>query len=386
LLNKALRGLYPPGSTMKPMATLALQLHGVSPDERITCPGGFRLGSRFFRCDAVHGSLDMASAIEHSCNTYFWTMAHRVGYDAIAPMAKLLGLGQEFDLPLSAQRYGTIPDAAWKLRRYKQEWTTADSLNASIGQGYVSVSPLQLAVMVSRIASGRNLQPSVLFGHPKPPGAALPFTPEQLAVAHDGMFRVVNGSGTATASRLNLGDIHMAGKTGTAQVRALVSRGGGGEWKSRDHSLFVCYAPTDAPRYAMSVVVEHGTFGARAAAPIARDVMTFLFDPAKAMDTLQAMEKSWGGTPSQRMDARYKAYVARFGATAPKVGDDQAVEDAIKQADKAEVPIENAGADGDLREEPETAPAAPKPGPGPEPTTPPPPAPADAPPATAPRT
>ena len=119
LLNKALRGLYPPGSTMKPMASLALQQQGVSPDERVNCPGGYRLGSRFFRCDAVHGSMDMRQAIEHSCNTYFWSMAHRVGYDAIAPVAKLLGLGQKFELPGAAQRYGTIPDAAWKMKRYK---------------------------------------------------------------------------------------------------------------------------------------------------------------------------------------------------------------------------------------------------------------------------
>ena len=223
LLNKALRGLYPPGSTMKPMATLALQQHGVDPAERINCPGGYRLGSRFFRCDAVHGSVDMRSAIEHSCNTYFWSMAHRVGYDAIAPVAKLLGLGQEFDLPGAAQRYGTVPDAAWKMRRYKQEWTAADSLNASIGQGYVSVSPLQLAVMTSRIASGRNLLPSLMFGQPKPFNTALPFTPEQLAVAHDGMFAVVNGGGTGAGSKLVIGDVRMAGKTGTAQVRALTA-------------------------------------------------------------------------------------------------------------------------------------------------------------------
>ena len=359
LLNKALRGLYPPGSTMKPMASLALQMHGVSPDERINCGGGFRLGSRFFRCDAVHGSMDMRSAIEHSCNTYFWTMANRVGYDAIAPMAKLLGLGQQFDLPLSAQRYGTIPDAAWKMRRYKQAWTGADSLNASIGQGYVSVSPLQLAVMASRIASGRNLQPWILHGHPKQPGPPLPFSSEQLTVAHDGMFRVVNGAGTAVGSKLNLGEIRMAGKTGTAQVRSLVARGGGGAWKFRDHSLFVCYAPADAPRYAISVVVEHGMQGARAAAPIARDVMTFLFDPGKAMDTLRAMEKTWGGTPTERMEARYRAYAAQYGASAPAVGDDQAVEDAIDQADKSGDPAETGGATGSLR----TAPEAPAPPP-----------------------
>jgi penicillin-binding protein 2 len=322
LLNKALRGLYPPGSTMKPMATLALQLHGVSPDERVSCPGGYRLGNRFFRCDAVHGSVDMRTAIERSCNTYFWSMAHRVGYDAIAPVARMLGLGQKFDLPGSSQRYGTIPDAAWKMRRFKQEWSSADSLNASIGQGYVSVSPLQLAVMTARLASGKNLVPSLMAGQQKPLGPALPFTPEQLAVAHDGMFRVVNGSGTATASRLNLGDIRMAGKTGTAQVRAMVNRGSVSDWKSRDHSLFICYAPTDAPRYAMSVVVEHGTFGARAAAPIAKDVMTYLFDPGKAMDVLLGLERSWGGTPQQRMASRFRAFEAKYGTTAPKVDED----------------------------------------------------------------
>ncbi len=362
LLNKAMRGLYPPGSTMKPMATLALQLAGVDPKERVNCPGGYRLGSRFFRCDAVHGSVDMRSAIEHSCNTYFWSMSHRVGYDAIAPIARLLGLGQEFDLPGTAQRYGTIPDAAWKMRRYKQEWSAADSLNASIGQGYVSVSPLQLAVMTSRIASGRNLQPSLMFGQPKPLGPALPFTPEQLAVAHDGMFAVVNGSGTGTRSRLDLGDIKMAGKTGTAQVRAMTSRGSVSDWKSRDHSLFICYAPTDAPRYAMSVVVEHGTFGARAAAPIAKDVMTFLFDPAKAWESLLALEKTWGGTPIQRMEAKYRSYVERVGVSAPKVGDDRAIKAAITKADNTEAPVDNVGTTPDTAlDEPSSPASAPTP-------------------------
>ena len=334
LLNKALRGLYPPGSTMKPMATLALQMHGVSPDERVSCPGGYRLGSRFFRCDAVHGSVDMRGAIEHSCNTYFWSMAHRIGYDAIAPVARLLGLGQEFDLPGAAQRYGTIPDAAWKMRRYKQEWSAADSLNASIGQGYVSVSPLQLAVMTARIASGRNLRPSLILGHEKRAGPALPFTAEQLGVARDGMFRVVNGSGTGARSRININGVRMAGKTGTAQVRAMVSRGHVSDWKSRDHSLFICYAPTDAPRYAMSVVIEHGTFGARAAAPIAKDVMTFLFDPPKAWDVLLELEKGWGGTPSERVAAKYSAYAAQYGTSAPKIDGDETI--GAAQQDPAE--------------------------------------------------
>ena len=367
LLNKALRGLYPPGSTMKPMASLALQLHGVEPEERINCPGGYQLGNRYFRCDAAHGSMDMRSAIEHSCNTYFWSMAHRVGYDAIAPVAKLLGLGQQFELPGSSQRYGTVPDAAWKMRRYHQEWSAADSLNASIGQGYVSVSPLQLAVMTSRIASGRNLIPSLIFGQEKRAGPALPFTPEQLAVAHDGMFRVVNGSGTGVGSKLDLPGIQMAGKTGTAQVRALTARGTVGAWKTRDHSLFIAYAPTDAPRYAMSVVVEHGTFGARAAAPIAKDVLTFLFEPEKAMATLTALEQGWGGTPSERMAAKYRAYVSQYGTSAPKVSDDVSVDKVIGRAENAEAPTDKSAATA-RPEEPSPA-SAPAPSPMP-PSTP----------------
>jgi penicillin-binding protein 2 len=338
LLNKAVRGLYPPGSTVKPMASLALQLQGVSPDERVNCPGGYQLGNRFFRCDAVHGSLDMRGAIEHSCNTYFWSMVHRIGYENVAPVARKLGLGQEFDLPGVNQRYGTVPDPEWKMRRYKQEWTAADALNAAIGQGYVLVSPLQLAVMTSRIASGRDLVPSLMFGQPKPPGPALPFTPEQLAVTRDGMFRVVNGSGTGAGSRLQVPGVTMSGKTGTAQVRKLLSRGGGGAWKGRDHSWFICFAPSEAPRYAMAVVVEHGGFGASAAAPIAKDVMTCLFDPAKAWSALLEMEKTWGGTPAERMAAKYKVFAAQYGASAPKAASDAAVQAAISRTEGTDTP------------------------------------------------
>jgi penicillin-binding protein 2 len=343
LLNKAVRGLYPPGSTVKPMASLALQLNGVSPDEKVNCPGGYQLGNRFFRCDARHGPLDMRGAIEHSCNTYFWSMVHRVGYENVAPVARKLGLGQEYDLPGINQRYGTVPDPEWKMRRYHQEWTAADGLNAAIGQGYVLVSPLQLAVMTSRIASGRDLVPSLLFGQPKPLGPPLPFTPEQLGVTRDGMFRVVNGHGTGAGSRLPVEGITMSGKTGTAQVRRLVSRGGGGAWEGRDHSWFICFAPSEAPRYAMAVLVEHGGFGASAAAPIAKDVMTFLFDPAKAWAALLEMEKTWGGPPAERMAAKYSAFAAKYGASAPKVASDTTVEAAATRSESSESPPQTTG-------------------------------------------
>jgi penicillin-binding protein 2 len=320
MLNKSLQGLYPPGSTVKPMAALAALRAGVDPDETIFCGGGYRLGNRTFKCLGHHGSVNMATAIMKSCNTYFYTIANRLGYDTIAPIAKMTGLGQEFDLPVASQRYGTVPDSAWKMRKYNKEWSRADSLNATIGQGYVIVSPLQLAVMASRIASGRNLQPSLIIGQ-QAKAATLPFSAEHLAVVHQGMNLVVNGAGTAARSRLPLDGIQMAGKTGTAQVRKIAGaqRGQSGVWKYRDHGLFVCFAPVDQPRYAAAVVIEHGLGGARAAAPVARDVLTYLYDPAKATATLEALESGWGGTIKERMDRKSAMWAQANGVTPPLV-------------------------------------------------------------------
>lgn len=317
MLNKSLQGLYPPGSTLKPMAGLAFLKHGIDPEETVSCGGGYRLGNRVFKCLGRHGSMNMRSAIMKSCNTYFYSMANRVGYDAIAPAAKQLGLGQEFPLPFQSQRYGTIPDSAWKQKKYGQEWSRSDTLNAVIGQGYVSVSPFQLAVMAARIASGRMLEPEILL---KQRGAAqhLPFPDEHLQVVRDGMDLVVNGAGTAVRSRLDLPDVTMAGKTGTAQVRAIKGgqRGQSGARKYRDHGLFVCFAPVAQPRYAAAVVIEHGLGGARAAAPVAKDVLTFLYDREKAMASLEALEAGWGGGIEERMARQYAAFQAGQGVPA----------------------------------------------------------------------
>ena len=315
LINKATRGLYPPGSTLKPMAAIAAIEHGIDPSERHTCIGGYRLGSRFFRCLGRHGSVDMATAIMKSCNSYFYWVAHRLGYDAIAPTAKLMGLGEEFQLAGSNQRFGTIPDSAWKMKKYDQPWSASDSLNAVIGQGYVSVNPLQLAVMAARIASGRRLYPRLVNRHFK--NDPLPFSAEALATARHGMDLVVNGpGGTAGRSKLPLDGIAMAGKTGTAQVRGLnTGNGKAGTWKFRDHGLFIGFAPVDNPRYATAVVIEHGMGGSRAAAPVAKDFMTFLFDREKAMEALTTFEAGWGGTIKERMDRDYAAWKA--GASKP---------------------------------------------------------------------
>jgi len=309
LINKSLNALYPPGSTFKPMVAMALQSAGIDPKERVHCPGGYRLGNRFFRCLGRHGSVDMHRAIAKSCNTYFYTMGNRVGIDVIARMGHALGFGEKFDLPVQSQSYGTMPDTAWKMRRYDQKWTASDTLNASIGQGYVVVNPLQLAVMAGRIASGRNIQPRLVKGR-YPEAPFMPFPKEHFDAVRGGMWEVVNGDGTAGRSRLDLPGIQMGGKTGTAQVRRIAGsqRGQSGDWKYRDHGLFVCFAPTSNPRYAASVVIEHGMGGSRAAAPVAKDVLTYLFDPAKAMERLAELEKGWGGPPAERMARQMAAY------------------------------------------------------------------------------
>ncbi|HVM23012.1 MAG TPA: penicillin-binding protein 2 [Sphingomicrobium sp.] len=324
LLNKVLNALYPPGSTIKPMGALALLEHGIDPKAHVFCGGGYQLGNRFFRCLGRHGSINMHRAIAKSCNTYFYAMSNRIGYDKVAPMARRLGLGEKFDLPVVSQNYGTVPDSEWKRRKFEQnrriverpDWTNSDTLNAAIGQGFLIVNPLQLAVMSARIASGRDLQPLLLGVHKTSP-KLIGLDPKHIETVHHAMWEVVNGDGTAGASRLPFPDIQMSGKTGTAQVRrigASASRGQGGEWKYRDHGLFVFFAPSDKPRYAGAVVIEHGMGGARAAAPVAKDVLTFLFDRAKAMQSLAALEQQWGGTLAERTARRAAAIKAAAAA------------------------------------------------------------------------
>lgn len=318
LTNKTMQGLYPPGSTFKPATALAILSAGIDPNRTVYCNGGYTLGNRRFGCLGRHGPMTMHTAIARSCNTYFYTMGREVGIERIAAAARALGFGAEFDLPLPSQRYGTVPDTAWKMRRFKQDWSQSDTLNAAIGQGYVLVSPFQLALAAARLASGRALLPSLIIGQQKA-ASHLPFPDEHLAIVRSGMDEVVNGAGTAGASRLPFPDIRMGGKTGTAQVRRIMdaNRGQGGAWKYRDHGLFICFAPVDNPRYAASVVIEHGMGGARAAAPVAKDVLTWLFDRNKAMEALARLEAGWGGDIRTRMAAKEAAYRAAMAQPAP---------------------------------------------------------------------
>ena len=341
LRNKILHGLFPPGSTVKPTVALAFLEAGLDPSAAVNCAGGLQVGNRVFHCwqHHGHGHVDMLKAIYQSCDVYFYHFAQQIGMDKIAAMMRRMGWGQAYPLPFASQSYGTVPDPAWKQRRYHKDWAIYDTVNATIGQGYMLVTPLQQAVVASRIASGRQLVPRLMRDDPWHQAPALGIPQDHLDLVHAGMNEVVNGRGTAGKARLPIADVQMAGKTGTAQVVGLnVGNGKGGQWKHRDHGHFICFAPFDKPRYACAVLVEHGG-GSGAAYPIARDVMTFLFDRQKAWDVLLDMEKDWGGTPQQRMAARYASYAAQYGANAPRVGDDDsAVARAESAADTAPSP------------------------------------------------
>jgi len=313
LLNKVAQGLYPSGSTIKPAMALAFLKQGIDPNQRVNCPGGIRIGNRYFRCDAVHGSVDMHAAVERSCNTYFWYMGLKTDPQQTTEMVNYLGYGQHFDLPIPSQRFGTMPNPKWLKKKYNREWQGYDSANTSIGQGYVLINPMQLAVMPARLASGKLLQPRLLTATKNKPASDLGVDPAHLEIVRKAMSAVVNEGGTAVASKLPLDGIMMAGKTGTAQVFKLGSRGHQSNWALRDHALFIAFAPVDKPRYAIGCIIEHGGFGASAAAPIVKDTMTYLFDQQKAMAALEPLEKQWGGTLAERtarQAAQFKAIAA----------------------------------------------------------------------------
>ncbi|MEM1197087.1 MAG: penicillin-binding protein 2 [Pseudomonadota bacterium] len=315
LRNKVLQGLYPPGSTIKPMHCMAFLEAGIDPEEKIICGGGRRIGNRFFRCHSNHGAVDMNKAIAQSCDSYFYHFAQKVGFDKVAAMADRFGMGKQFPLPVSSQFYGTVPNAQWKEQKFGRPWEPYDTVNASIGQGYYLASPLQLAVQAARLATGTAINPRLVMNGPVEPAPRFDLKAEHIAYIRQAMSDVVNGAGTARRAQLPIEGIELAGKTGTAQVVSLsVSDGRSGPWKYRDHGLFVFFAPFDKPKYAGAVVIEHGG-GSGAAYPIARDVMTFLFDPAKGLDALKALEKQWGGTAQERLEKRYAAYAAERGAS-----------------------------------------------------------------------
>ena len=289
LVAKSVQGLYPPGSTFK-MVTALAALDGdvIDPQDTINCKGVLEVHSSRFHCwkRAGHGNVDLNRSLRESCDIFYYETALKTGIERISAMAKRLGIGEKHDIAMSSVATGVAPTKQWKKQTKGADWVIGDSVNAAIGQGFVLASPLQLAVMSARIATGRSVTPRLIRsvdGVEQPSGAGEPLgiNENHLRAIRKAMFEVSNHQrGTAFSSRITAEGFRMAGKTGTSQVRRItaaerragVTRNEDLPWERRDHALYVDFAPFDNPRVAVAVVVEHGGGGSTAAAPIARDI------------------------------------------------------------------------------------------------------------------
>ena len=299
LINKAISGLYAPGSTFKLIVALAaLEANIIGPDHTVFCRGHTQLGNAPFHCWKRHGWQDMYEAVKNSCDVYFYDIANRIGVDRIAEMAFKFGLGAKTGVDLPSEKGGVIPTRAWKKAVIGEAWQQGETLISGIGQGFILTTPLQLAVMTARLANGglavtpRLVRPvRTEAADDTPEFKSLGVSRRALEIVREGMNQVTNvRGGTAYGARIWEEGMEMSGKTGTAQVRRIskveretrVLKNHERPWRERDHALFVGYAPSDNPRYAVAVVVEHGGSGSKVAAPIARDLLlaTQKLDPS----------------------------------------------------------------------------------------------------------
>ncbi len=284
LNNRPISAIYPPGSTFKIMVALAALEAGYDPEIKYRCQGYYKSGNRKFYCwqRDGHGILNMSDAIKHSCNTYFFEVANKIGYKKFAAMARKFGYGQILDLDLQGENSGNIPDFDWKKNVIGTNWVGGDTLNAAIGQGFLLATPMQMVVATAAIANGGFfIKPTFvkkeIISTAK---SKIVSNANNIDFVKNGMFRVVNEQGgTAFYQRLRDDKFKVAGKTGTSQV---TSRKKGDEEnkdsKYNNHAIFVGFAPYENPKYAISVVVEHGGSGSSIAAPIAMDIMRYIRD------------------------------------------------------------------------------------------------------------
>ena len=283
LLNKFAQGLYAPGSTFKMIPALAaLESGAITPKTTFFCPGHMDIGNHRFHCylKGGHGHVNLQQAIARSCDVYFYQMALLTGIEKIAHTAHMFGLGDVTALAFPGEKCGIMPDKAWKEHNHHASWRPSDTINTSIGQGYVLSTPLQLCVMTARFASkGLCVHPSFTLS-PSPSFNELHVDPQHMDVIFRGMRDVMSDpQGTAYGARSPFPEMEFAGKTGTSQVRriTLLDRKLGlhkhWPWKWRDHALFVGFAPVHAPLYAVCVVIEHGGSGGKIAGPIGRDLL-----------------------------------------------------------------------------------------------------------------
>lgn len=302
LLNKSVSGQYPPGSTIKMIVALAALEQGlITPETEFYCNGRHRLGNHTFHCwqNRGHGKVDMMQAVAKSCDVYFYEIAERLDIDLIADMAGRFGLGSVFDIGIDGEKEGLVPTREWKRIFQQESWQLGETLNVAIGQGAMLATPLQLAIMTARLASGQAVTPRIVadtfnsaFFQP------LDVNPFHLETVRRTMEMVMEEGGTAHDYSRRKSAIRQAGKTGTAQVRriSLAERQAEGgvldndelPWASRDHALFVGYAPVENPQIAVSVVVQHGGGGSSVAAPLARRFLDRALNPPPPIPEEQA--------------------------------------------------------------------------------------------------
>jgi penicillin-binding protein 2 len=320
LNNKAINGVYPPGSTYKVVTALAaLESKAIEPWTVLPCSGFLTLGDIKFHCwlKGGHGGLAVVQALAQSCDCFFYEAARRAGIDRIAETATKLGFGRQSELGLPGESAGIQPSRQWKQEKYNKPWQHGDTFNLGIGQGYMNCTPLQLAIMTARVANGGyEVQPNLLLAKatpreelvPPPPReqAATPslrFSPQNMALVREGMIQVV-AAGTASQLRIDgkgkllPPELMFAGKTGTAQVKRITERErdmgitqASLPWHLRHHALFVCWGPVANARYACAVIVEHGMAGGATAGPIGRDVLveTMKRDPSRNVERFKKM-------------------------------------------------------------------------------------------------
>ena len=268
-MNKTIEGLYPPGSTFKIVVALAaLESGALNPNEKIFCPGFWEYGNHKYHCweKHGHGSVDLYGALKHSCDTYFYQIALRIGIDAIKNMALKLGLNQKYmDDVLAHEMPGIIPDRHWKERNIGASWVHGDTIISGIGQGFILTNCLQLAVMMARVASNKEVVPHLIYTNKKQAFKTLGLQEKNVKHVLTGLEQVTQKGGTASGSAINVNGKKMGGKTGTSQVRNISEKERKSgvltneqlKWNLRNHGLFVGYAPTNKPKYAVCVIMEH---------------------------------------------------------------------------------------------------------------------------------
>lgn len=341
LKDRAISGVYPPGSTYKLITAAAGLAEGViTPETTFFCSGQIPFGRRSYKCWAIkkggHGHVNLHKAIRESCDVYFYRVGMRLGVERLAKWARAFGLGRLTGIPLPNETKGTVPDGKWKKQRFGEAWQDGETLSLSIGQGFTQATPLQLARMVSVIANGGRLVTPTLVKKVIPPGEAapvpeppgitskVPIKPELLERVHNGLVAVVNEPG-GTARRARIPGIKVAGKTGTAQVVSLAFfKSFGNEknvpWRYRDHALFVAYAPAEDPTIAIAVVVEHGGHGGSDAAPVARAVMEAYFGDKKLKMAAEEAKKERQAQAAAKRKAAAAAAAQAASAQAEQQG------------------------------------------------------------------